>query len=140
MTELAERAGCAVTSEREGDRVRLVPSGLFDLAHAPSIERSLEEVESELGRSEKIEISLAHIEHLDRAGAVLLARLIDRLDAAGRHVRVVERENPEAARLIALYRERRGASPEPGPTPRDPLARIGAAAAALPGPGRFRAA
>ena len=46
---------------------------------------------------------------------------------------VVEGHNPEAARLIALYRERRADRPAPQTRAMSPLTRIGALAAQLPG-------
>ena len=61
-------------------------------------------------------VDLAQLDRIDGAGAVLLARLLDRLDADGRRTCVVEGHNPEAARLIALYRERRADRPAPADT------------------------
>jgi phospholipid/cholesterol/gamma-HCH transport system permease protein len=76
---------------------------------------------------------LTQVDRIDGAGAVLLARLLDRLDAHGRHARVIESSNREAARLIALYRERRADRPAAQTRALGPLTRIGALAAHLPG-------
>jgi anti-anti-sigma regulatory factor len=101
---------CTATTQREGSRSRLIPADHYDLAHAPEVERELETVERELEGSADVDLDLGKLDHIDGAGAVLLARLVDRLHASGQRVHVVERENPQAARLIALYRERRGAT------------------------------
>ena len=45
---------------------------------------------------------------------MLLARLLDRLEAMGHRTQVVALGNDEAARLIALYRERRSVRPSAG--------------------------
>jgi phospholipid/cholesterol/gamma-HCH transport system permease protein len=63
----------------------------------------------------------------------LLARLIDRLDADGRHANVIEGPNGEAARLIARYRLHRAELPELPTRVTSPLTRIGTAASELPG-------
>jgi phospholipid/cholesterol/gamma-HCH transport system permease protein len=75
---------------------------------------------------------LAQLEDIDGAGAILLARLLDRLDADGRQASVVKGSNREAARLIALYRERRADRPVPQIRAMAPLTRIGALAAEMP--------
>ena len=71
-----------------------------------------------------VDVDLAQLERIDGAGAVLLARLLDRLNARGRHARVIEGPNREAARLIASYRERRAVLPERPPRVMNPLKRI----------------
>ena len=58
-----------------------------------------------------VDVDLKGLDRIDGAGAVLLARLLDRLDADGRRTRVVEDSNPEAARLIAFYRARAYGTP-----------------------------
>jgi phospholipid/cholesterol/gamma-HCH transport system permease protein len=78
-------------------------------------------------------VDLAQLDRIDGAGAVLLARLFDRLDAEGHHARIIEGPNREAARLIARYRERRGDLPARETQAMSSLARIGALAANLPG-------
>jgi phospholipid/cholesterol/gamma-HCH transport system permease protein len=121
----------AVRVDREGERGRLVPSGAFDLAHAATVAGAVDRASADLEGCRSIDVELADLDRIDGAGAVLLARLLDRLDASGQSTRVVEATNPEAARLIALYR---GQEHHPAPPSRAPtmLARLGAAAAQLP--------
>jgi phospholipid/cholesterol/gamma-HCH transport system permease protein len=69
--------------------------------------------------------------HIDGAGAVLLARLLDRLEAGGSRASVLEGQNPKAARLISLYRKCRVDEPAPQASFRSSLARIGAQAIQL---------
>ena len=121
-----------VRVDREGDHASLLPTGPFDLAHATAVLRAVEATEARLSGCASVDIDLAHVDRIDGAGAVLLARLLDRLDADGRRGSVVEGDNREAARLIALYRERRAHGPAPQMLPMSPLARIGAVAAGLP--------
>jgi phospholipid/cholesterol/gamma-HCH transport system permease protein len=122
----------AVRVDREGDRGRLVPSGPFDLAHAATVAGAVERAPADLEGCRSIDVELANLDRIDGSGAVLLARLLDRLDANGQSTRVVEATNPEAARLIALYRG--GQEHHPAPPGRRPtmLAQLGAAAAQLP--------
>jgi phospholipid/cholesterol/gamma-HCH transport system permease protein len=77
-------------------------------------------------------VDLASLDRIDGSGAVLLARLLDELDAGGCRTHVVEGHHLEAARLIALYRGR-GAEHSPQENAMNILARIGGAAARLPG-------
>lgn len=123
----------AVRADREGDRARLLLTGSFDLAHATAVARAVESPQPDLEGCRSIEVDLARLDRIDGTGAVLLARLLDRLDAEGRRTRVLEENNPEAARLISLYRERRAERPVPPPHPMTALGRLGAAAARLPG-------
>ena len=101
----------AVRADREGDHASLVPTGPFDLAHATAVAQAVEGTEARLSGCVSVDVDLAQLDRIDGAGAVLLARFLDRLDADGRHTCVVEGHNPEAARLIALYRERRADRP-----------------------------
>jgi len=119
--------------DREGDRARLVASGPFDLVHAMVVTRAVETVPPNLEGCRSIDVDLAHVDRIDGAGAVLLARFLDRLDTDGCRVRVVEGSNPEAVRLIALYRDRHADRPAARAPAMSPLARIGAAVARLPG-------
>ena len=132
--------------------LRLVPAGSFDLAHAAEVVRAVEQAERGPGSPAVTSNSTCRRSSASTAsGAVLLARLIDRLEARGLRTRLVEDHNPHAARLITLYRERRtealpAAEPQDGPArpsrggrpPRLPavvtgaLDFIGHAAAALP--------
>jgi phospholipid/cholesterol/gamma-HCH transport system permease protein len=122
----------AVRADREGNQARLVPSGPFDLAHAAAVARAVEVAKPRFDGCRSVEVDLAHLDHIDGTGAVLLARLLDRLDVDGCGTHVVEGHNPEAARLIALYRGRATTRPTRA-RPMGTLARIGAAAAELPG-------
>ena len=122
----------AIRADREGDHVRLVPTGAFDLAHAIAAVRAVENAEARLSGCVSVDVDLAQLDRIDGSGAVLLARLFDRLDAAGRHARVIEGPNREAARLIARYRERRGIPPARQTRVMSPLTRIGELAADVP--------
>jgi len=122
-----------VQADRHGDHASLVLAGPFDLVHAIAVVRAVENAEASLRGCSSVEIDLARLDRIDGAGAVLIARFLDRLEADGRRACVVEGHNPEAARLIVLYRERRMDRQTPQTHPRSPLARIGALAAQLPG-------
>ena len=122
----------AIRADREGNHARLVATGPFDLAHATMAARALENAEALLAGCGSVDVDLAQLERIDGAGAVLLARLLDRLDAGGRHARVIEGPNREAASLIASYRERRAELPERPTRVMNPLTRIGALAAEVP--------
>ncbi len=122
----------AIRVDREGNHARLVATGPFDLAHATMAARAVENAEALLAGCGSVDVDLAQLERIDGAGAVLLARLLDRLDAGGRHARVIEGPNREAARLIASYRERRAGLPERPTRVMNPLTRIGALAAEVP--------
>jgi phospholipid/cholesterol/gamma-HCH transport system permease protein len=122
----------AVRTEREGDRARLVPVGAFDVAHAPAVAQAVAQVPPDLEGCQSIDLDLTHLDRIDGAGAVLLARFLDRLDFDGDRTRIVADRNPEAARLITLYRQKRAES-APAPTrAMGLLATIGAVAADLP--------
>ena len=51
---------------------------------------ALDYAEARLGGCVSVDVDLAQLDRLDGAGAVVLARLIDRLDAEGRHARIIE--------------------------------------------------
>ena len=122
----------AIRAEADGERTRLVPAGAFDLAHASAVVRSVEQAERDLIASGDVDLHLSELERIDGSGAVLLARLIDRLEARGLRTRIIEDHNPHAVRLITLYRERR-AEAQPPPTRRmGLLAQLGFVAAAVP--------
>jgi phospholipid/cholesterol/gamma-HCH transport system permease protein len=122
----------AIRADREGNHARLVATGPFDLAHATMAARAMENAEALLAGCGSVDVDLAQLERIDGAGAILLARLLDRLDAGGRHARVIEGPNREAGRLIASYRERRAGLPERPTHVMNPLTRIGALAAEVP--------
>ena len=122
----------AIRAEREADHARLVPTGPFDLAHAMEAAREVESSEAHLSECTSVDVDLAQLDRIDGAGAVLLARLLDRLDVDGRQARIIEGSNHEAAQLIARYRERREDLPASPSRVLNPLTRIGALAAELP--------
>jgi phospholipid/cholesterol/gamma-HCH transport system permease protein len=121
-----------VRADRDGDRARLVPSGTVDLAHADRVARAIGTVEPALQGCRTVAVDLSAVERLDGAGAVLLARLLDRLEAAGLRTEVPAHPNPEAARQIALYRERRSGAPAAAPRAQGPLGRLGSVVAQVP--------
>jgi phospholipid/cholesterol/gamma-HCH transport system permease protein len=122
----------AVLAERKGDRATLVPTGAFDLAHAAEVAREMDGAELRLSGCRSVDLDLGQLNRIDGTGTVLLARLLDRLDANQCRSAVIESNNPEAARLIALYRERRSGRP-PQIRRMSSLMRIGTLAALLPG-------
>src|SRR6185295_19897638 len=124
----SENGGVDIRADTDGDRARLAPGGSFDLAHAASVALAIERMPPSLERCRSIDVDLANLNHFDGAGAVLLAQLIDRLEANGHRTRIVEHTNPEAARLIDLYRGRLVNPHTAEARARTPLARIGAAA------------
>jgi phospholipid/cholesterol/gamma-HCH transport system permease protein len=122
----------AVRVEREGDHASLVPTGPFDLGHADAAAKALESIESGLTECSSINIDLSQLDRIDGTGAVLLARLVDRLNTTGSRTHIVESSNREGARLIALYREHRTELSTSLTGAMSPLMRIGALAAQLP--------
>lgn len=132
MTELRNTA-VAVRKEREAGLVRLMPVGFFDLAHATTAAQEIAHAEKELNGCRAIELDLSDVERIDGTGAVLLARLLDRLAVGGRTIRVAAEGNREAANLIALYRERRSDVALGARLTLTRLGRLGAAAAEVPG-------
>jgi phospholipid/cholesterol/gamma-HCH transport system permease protein len=123
----------AIRADREGEHAILVPIGSFDLAHATAAAWAVESAEASLYGCRVVDVDLTQLDRIDGAGAVLLARLLDRLDEEKHRVNVVEAHNAEAARLIALYRERRGDRPAHHAAPLSALARMGELAAQVPG-------
>jgi phospholipid/cholesterol/gamma-HCH transport system permease protein len=123
----------SVETTREGDHAHLLAIGPFDLAHAASVATAVEGAESGAQGCATVDLDLRRLERLDGAGAVLLARLLDRLHDAGQHTRVMTDANPEAGRLIDLYRACREVSPTVKGHATGVLTRIGATAAQYPG-------
>jgi phospholipid/cholesterol/gamma-HCH transport system permease protein len=121
-----------IRADARGDHARLVPAGPFDLPHAAAVARAVNDMPPRLQAYKSIDVDLGHLDEIDGAGAVLLARLFDRLDASGRRTQIVDSTNPEAARLIALYRRHDERRPS-GPThAASMLARIGAVTGEIP--------
>jgi phospholipid/cholesterol/gamma-HCH transport system permease protein len=123
----------AVQIDREGDHASLVLTGSFDLAHTAAAAQAVQGAEARLSGCSSVDIDLTQIDRIDGAGAVLMARLLDRLNAHGYDACVVEGQNPEAARLISLYRERRADRAAGQTRAMSPLHRIGTLTAQLPG-------
>ena len=121
-----------IRAEPVEGRMRLSPAGAFDLANAAAVARAVELAERGLNGSREVELDLSALEGVDGAGAVLLARLVDRLEAHGLHIRVLDGQNPHAARLITLYRERRTKMPPGHARTEGALARLGAVVAGVP--------
>jgi len=117
---------------RDVDPLRLIPTGAFDLVHSVEATRAAENVERQLDGCSSVELDLSQLDTMDGTGAVLLARLLDRLEAGGCRTRVPEDRNPRAARLVRLYRERRTPWPRPKTRP-GAFGRMGSVAAQLPG-------
>ena len=128
----SELMSVAIRTESDGERARLVPVGPFDLAHAAAVLRAVEQTEKGLDASHDVDLDLAQLDGIDGTGAVLLARLIDRLEAHGHRTRLIADRNPKAGRLITLYRERRVEIPPAPHRTMGPVARLGATAAGAP--------
>jgi phospholipid/cholesterol/gamma-HCH transport system permease protein len=124
--------GAVIRAEPVGERVRLSLAGSFDLANATAVAREVEQAERGLHGRQEIELDLSALEGVDGAGAVLLARLVDRLEGQGLRTRILDDHNPHAARLIRLYRERQTSVLPAAPRATGLFTRIGAAAAGLP--------
>jgi phospholipid/cholesterol/gamma-HCH transport system permease protein len=99
-----------------------------------AVARAVGGAEARLEGCRTVEVDLAELDRIDGAGAVLLARCLDRLDASGRSTRVIVDRNPNAARLITLYRRSRTAGGLAAhPQAMSALTRLGVAVAELPG-------
>jgi phospholipid/cholesterol/gamma-HCH transport system permease protein len=116
-----------------GDRARIISSGSFDLTNVTSVARALSDVETDLPVCRDLELDLAAVDRLDGAGAVTLARFLDRVGDRGISTRIEAARNPETARLITLYRERRTELPPAARRRRPLLAQLGALAERAPG-------
>lgn len=125
-----------ISTERHGAHASLAAAGFFDLPHAAAALQAVEDAASRLRGCEQVDIDLTQLVRIDGTGAVLLARLLDHLDDDGMQARLAEDRNPEAVRLIALYRSRGTRTPLRSAGAERVLARIGAAIATLPGTAR----
>jgi phospholipid/cholesterol/gamma-HCH transport system permease protein len=114
-----------IRTKRHGDHASLVVAGPFDLAHATAMSQAAVNAEAEVRGCGSIELNLSQLDRIDGAGAVVLARFLERLGATGARAHLGEGQNPEAERLISLYRERRSDRP-PRTSRLNPLERIGA--------------
>ena len=132
MKSRDDKPSASISIDHQGDHARLVAAGSFDLNHVGLVARAVQELPPDLTKYRSIDVDLAHLDRIDGAGAVLLAQVLDRLDAGGQSTRLLDQSNQEAARLIALYRGRRSSPPAPHTGPQSVLARIGAGAADLP--------
>ena len=121
-----------VQADREGDSARLILGGQFDLDHAVTTAREIASIEASLASSRVVELDLAGVLDIDGAGAVQLAQLLDRVEAMGPSTHVLDEDNPRAARLIALYRQRRTVTPSVEPRRYAILAGLGSIAVDLP--------
>jgi phospholipid/cholesterol/gamma-HCH transport system permease protein len=121
-----------IRTEREGVRVRIVPQGCLDLPHLASFARGLADVEASLTSCLTLDVDLSAVSRIDGAGAVVVARFLDRMHARGASADVVEERNPKAARLVALYRDQAAAAPIPTAGQTWSLARLGSIAARTP--------
>jgi phospholipid/cholesterol/gamma-HCH transport system permease protein len=121
-----------IHAERQDDRARLGAAGLIDLNHAPDVARALTVAATKLEGCSKVDVDLGDIRGIDGSGAALLARFLDRLEASGSRIAMATDGNPEAARLIDLYRVRGSSEQAAAAASVDTLSRIGATAAQLP--------
>lgn len=121
-----------VQAHREGNHATLVVTGPFDLAHATAVELEVQNAQASLGGCSSVDVDLTQLNRIDGAGAVLLARLLDRLEAGGSRACVLEGRETKAARLISLYRKCRVDAPTTQARFRSPLAHVGELAAQLP--------
>ena len=137
-----------VRAQRQGTEARLLVGGGLTLANVVAIERAIADAESALHGCRQVDLDLADVVALDGSGAVLLARLLDRLEAGGCRTAVLESDRAEGARQVALYRTRHtsrlpASSHAPGPLSRlgEYCAQVPASlGAALDFTGRFAAA
>jgi phospholipid/cholesterol/gamma-HCH transport system permease protein len=126
----------AVQTDRDGDHATLAPAGAFDLSHCQIALHALEDEAPRLNGCVSVDVDLTHLDRIDGTGAVLLAQLLVRLEAAGSQPHVVADRNDQAARLIALYRAVQTEVSQRKAGATGAFARIGAAVATLPGTAR----
>jgi phospholipid/cholesterol/gamma-HCH transport system permease protein len=121
-----------VRAHREGDQARLLLGGGFTLVNAMAVERALADAEPTLRGCSRVELDLTDVADVDGSGAVLLARLLDRLEAEGCRTALLGSDSAEGSRQVALYRARRTARPAAQPKSPGVMARFGASAAQVP--------
>jgi phospholipid/cholesterol/gamma-HCH transport system permease protein len=96
------------------------------------VRQAAKSIERSIAGCRAIDVDLTQLDRIDGTGAVLLARLLDALDTTGCRTTVAAEGNPEAARLIALYRAGPARSSVGEPRAMNLLERLGSAAAAVP--------
>ena len=84
-----------VRVDRVGDHAIIIPTGPFDLAHTTAVARTVEGIERRLSGCVSVDVDLQQLERIDGAGAVLLARFLDRLDAEGHHTSSLKAITPK---------------------------------------------
>ena len=124
-----------VRVDRELDHATIVLSGPFDLAHASEVVRAVQSAEADLDGCHSAEVSLTRVNRIDGTGAVLLARLLERLATNGCRTEVTASDNPEVARLLSLYHRHKTDQPSLPPRSINPFARLGVIAAEIPAEG-----
>src|SRR3954462_13922363 len=118
--------------ERHAEGGRATPVGPFDLAHASRVEEVLLAAEGQFEGCGSVTLDLAEVGRLDGSGAALLTRFLDRLDTAGCQTRILAAGNPEAERLVLVYRRGPATQPAVAGARLGTLARLGDTAAELP--------
>ena len=93
-----------VRVDRELDHATVALSGPFDLAHSSEVVGAVQSVEAHLNGCHSAEVSLKRVNRIDGTGAVLLARLLERLLKNGCRTEIAASDNAEVARLLSLYR------------------------------------
>jgi phospholipid/cholesterol/gamma-HCH transport system permease protein len=121
-----------VRVDRKLDHATIVLSGPFDLPHSSEVVHAVQNAEPQLDGCHSANVSLAQVNRIDGTGAVMLTLLLDRLVANGCRTDVAEGNNPEAERLLSLYRQHRTDHPSPPLQTMNPFARLGAIAAEIP--------
>ena len=118
--------------DRELDHATIVPSGPFDLAHSTEVVHAVQRAEAHLDGCHSAVVSLTRVNQIDGTGAVLLARLLERLAAKGCRTEVTASDSPESARLLSLYHRHKSDPPSLPPRTINPIARLGAITAEIP--------
>ena len=122
----------ALRADRQRDRARLVATGPFDLAHAAAVRQAVADAERDLEGCRAVDVELAQLERIDGSGAVLLAGLLDRIDARGDAAIIVEIEQPGSGKADRPVSRSAGRAVQARGGRAGVLARIGSFAAELP--------
>ena len=121
-----------VRVDRELDHATIVLSGPFDLAHSTEVVPAVQRAEAQLDGCHSAKVRLTRVNRIDGTGAVLLARLLERLATNGCRTEVASSDNPEVARLLSLYHRHKADQPSLPPRTMNPFARLGVIAAGIP--------